>query len=65
MERYDLFLSELTELCRKHDIEICVNVHTVNLSLLPASDLEKRGYRNILKNNYKIIDYRTLDFKTV
>lgn len=64
MEKYELFLKELSELCRKHDIEISVDTHSVQLSLLCASEWKKQFPldTSIIDNDYKIIDNEMKNF---
>lgn len=64
MNKYDLFLKELTELCRKHDVEVTIDSHSVELSLISPTEWKTKfpTHDTILEKEFKITDERLLNF---
>lgn len=64
MDKYELFLKELSELCRKHDIEILIDTHATELSLVCASEWKNvfPDWDTILDKDYQFIDKEKLNF---
>ena len=64
MPNYDTFLKELSELCRKHDVEIFIDCHSVELALDCASRSKNRfpNCDSVIDKDYQIKDIDNLHF---
>ena len=64
MPNYDTFLKELSELCRKHDVEIFIDCHSVELALYCASKSKNRftNCDSVIDKDYQIKDIDNLHF---
>lgn len=64
MNKYELFLKELTELCRKHDVAVSIDCHSVELSLISPTEWKAQfpTHDTILEKEFKLTDEALLNF---